>query len=80
MPEEHDNCKRFGCTLEGHPALDGYCSCSCKEYDIERMDKERLRSALEFLLEQVDDDCPQEHRSKHLKVAMEEAEELLLEV
>ena len=27
MPE----CKRYGCTYEGHPALDGYCSTACRD-------------------------------------------------
>lgn len=37
----------------------------------------RLWVALSYLLEQVDEDCPQEYRTKHLLEAMEDAKELL---
>ena len=51
------HCKRYGCTAEGHPALDGCCSVECRDvFDmtVERdeaiAERDRLKSAIEFAL------------------------------
>jgi len=36
-----------------------------------------IREALQELLEHVDDDCPQEYRSSHLRGAIDDAREVL---
>jgi hypothetical protein len=41
--------------------------------------EKRLLICLMELLHQVDEDCPQEYRTQHLKDAMQDARELILE-
>jgi len=39
--------------------------------------EDNLVAALENLLRNVDEDCPQEYRTEHLREAMREAQELI---
>ena len=41
------------------------------------MTKEQLKELLHDLLIQVDEDCPSEYRSKHLRMCMDEVREAL---
>lgn len=41
--------------------------------------EKRLLICLMELLSQVDEDCPQENRTKHLREAMQDAHDLILE-
>jgi hypothetical protein len=41
--------------------------------------EKRLLICLMELLHQVDEDCPQEYRTKHLKEAMKDANDLIIE-
>lgn len=40
----------------------------------------KLLNALKYLLEQVDEDCPVEYRTKHLIEAMQDAQQLIEEI
>jgi hypothetical protein len=42
--------------------------------------EQRLWDALADLVSQVDEDCPMEYRTKHLKSSMQEAADLLNEI
>ena len=41
------------------------------------MFEQQVVFALKYLIEQVEEDCPQEYRTKHLVEAIEEAKELI---
>jgi len=43
-----------------------------EEFILQEQDIHLLRDLLGYLAIQVDEDCPQEYRSKHLKTALEE--------
>ena len=47
-----------------------------KLYPIKKI--ENLYTTLQNLLDEVDSDCPVEYRTKHLKTAREDADEILL--
>jgi hypothetical protein len=47
-----------------------------KLYPIKKI--KNLYTTLQNLLNEVDSDCPVEYRTKHLKTAMEDADEILL--
>jgi len=42
-----------------------------------QMNDEELKRILQDLLDNVDEDCPSEYRTKHLRIAMDEAREAL---
>ena len=70
-------CQRFGCEEEAHPAIGEFCTKQHEE-DWENAEAiKQLRSALENLAQQADEDCPAIHRSGHFRVALQEAYELL---
>ena len=48
------------------------------EIDKPSQEIKTILNVLNTLFEQTDEDCPSEHRSKHLRTALIEAEDLLI--
>lgn len=51
-----------------------------EELILREQDVKLLRDLLGYLVTQVDDDCPQEYRSAHLKTAIKEVYQYFAEV
>ena len=50
-----------------------------EDFNLGKVSKEHILELLNELFEQCDEDCPSDDRSRHLRGALEDAEELLVE-